>query len=216
LFTPDAGLATLAHIDFAFGTIVLAAGRSSRMGRPKLLLPWGETTILGHLLSQWHQVGSEQVVVVHGRHPELLAELDRLKFSLDQRLENPAPHRGMFSSIQCAANWDRWKHGLTHWAIVLGDQPHLRERTLAGLVEFGRAHSDEVCQPVWKGRPKHPVIMPGMVFTKLKSSACADLKEFLKTNATQSALFQADDPGLDWDIDYPADYERVRAQFGAA
>jgi molybdenum cofactor cytidylyltransferase len=206
----------LAHIDFAFATIILAAGRSSRMGRPKLLLPWGGTTILGHLLSQWQRLGSAQVVVVHGPDTELLAELDRLSFPIDRRIENPLPDRGMFSSIQCAANWDRWNNGLTHWSIVLGDQPHLRESTLAGLVEFARAHSDEVCQPEWKGCPKHPVIMPAKVFTKLKSSACADLKEFLKTNGTQSALFQADDPGLEWDIDYPADYERVRAQFGSA
>jgi molybdenum cofactor cytidylyltransferase len=204
----------LAYIDFAFGTIILAAGRSSRMGRPKLLLPWSTTSILGHLLSQWQRVGSDQIVVVHGREMDLLVELDRLTFSPQQRIENPMPDRGMFSSIQCAANWHRWKNTLTHWAIVLGDQPHLRESTLTGLIEFAQAHTGEVCQPEWKGRPKHPVILPAAVFKKLKASGCADLKEFLKTNASETALFQADDPGLAWDIDYPADYEQVRARFG--
>src|ERR1051326_3753790 len=86
--TPDyslpGALATLAHIDFAFGTIILAAGRSSRMGQPKLLLPWRDTSILKHLLSQWQGVGSAQIVVVHAGEPDLLAELDRWKFSSDQ------------------------------------------------------------------------------------------------------------------------------------
>ena len=35
------------------GVIILAAGASERMGRPKLLLPWGKSTVLAHLLAQW-------------------------------------------------------------------------------------------------------------------------------------------------------------------
>ena len=35
------------------GVVILAAGRSRRMGKPKLLLPWGETSVLGHLIRQW-------------------------------------------------------------------------------------------------------------------------------------------------------------------
>ena len=176
------------HVRFAFGAIILAAGRSSRMGRPKMLLPWGNTTILGHLISQWQRLGSAQVVLVHGPGVELEPELQRIKFSLDQRIENPAPERGMFSSIQCAADWSGWKTGLTHWAIVLGDQPHLHESTLRDLIDFAREHPGQVCQPQWKGRPKHPVILPELVFAKLQSSGHSDLKAFLKANAPEIAL----------------------------
>jgi len=41
-----------AERSFAVGVVILAAGRSARMGRPKLLLPWGGTSVLGHLLAQ--------------------------------------------------------------------------------------------------------------------------------------------------------------------
>jgi len=203
------------HVRFAFGAIILAAGRSSRMGRPKMLLPWGNTTILGHLISQWQRLGSAQVVLVHGPGVELEPELQRLKFSLNQRIENPAPERGMFSSIQCAADWSGWKKGLTHWAIVLGDQPHLHESTLRDLIDLAREHPGQVCQPQWKGRPKHPVILPALVFPKLQSSGHSDLKAFLKANAPEIALLQSDDSGLEWDIDYPADYERLKPIFKA-
>ena len=39
------------------GVIILAAGASSRMGRPKMLLPWGATSVLGHLIGQWQTLG---------------------------------------------------------------------------------------------------------------------------------------------------------------
>jgi molybdenum cofactor cytidylyltransferase len=47
-----------------FGVILLAAGRSRRMGRAKLLLPWGEASVLGHLVSQWRSLGATQLAVV--------------------------------------------------------------------------------------------------------------------------------------------------------
>jgi molybdenum cofactor cytidylyltransferase len=184
------------------------------MGRQKMLLPWGDTTILGYLISQWQKLAPEQVVLVHGPGKDLVTELDRLNFPLTQRIENTAPERGMFSSIRCAANWDGWKKGLTSWAIVLGDQPHLRESTLNGLIDFARAHSEQICQPAWDGRPKHPVILPANIFAELKTTECLDLKAFLRTQAAELALFRCDDPGLEWDIDHPADYDRVRARFG--
>src|SRR5512147_3036277 len=46
--------------------LVLAAGSSKRMGQPKMLLPWGETTILGQVLSVLKSVGVEDVVTVTG------------------------------------------------------------------------------------------------------------------------------------------------------
>ena len=57
---------------FRLGAVILAAGRSLRMGRPKLLLPWGETSVLGHLLNQWRQVGAAQVAVVHAADNRLI------------------------------------------------------------------------------------------------------------------------------------------------
>ena len=47
-----------------FAVVLLAAGASSRMGRPKLLLPWHGTTVLGHLLDMWRELGAAQLAVV--------------------------------------------------------------------------------------------------------------------------------------------------------
>ena len=50
--------------DRAFGVVILGAGASTRMGRPKLLLPWGDTSIIGHLLGQWRGLGARPIAVV--------------------------------------------------------------------------------------------------------------------------------------------------------
>jgi molybdenum cofactor cytidylyltransferase len=194
------------------GVILLAAGASSRMGRPKLLLPWGATTLLGHLLQQWRGQDAAQIAVVHAESNQpLRRELDRLEFPTPQRILNPQPERGMFSSIQCAANWPGWQADLTHWAIVLGDQPLVRDATLRELIAFARSHPDAVCQPARNGRGRHPVILPADVFAELKTSAVGNLKQFLLARGAKTERCESDDPGLDLDLDEPADYERALA-----
>ncbi len=74
------------------------------MGQPKLLLPWGKTTVIGHLIAQWQKAGASQIAIVTAVGDQALAkELDRLALPPEDRLCNPAPELGMFSSIQCAA-----------------------------------------------------------------------------------------------------------------
>jgi molybdenum cofactor cytidylyltransferase len=192
------------------GAVLLAAGSSRRMGRPKLLLPWQGTSVLGHLVAQWQAAGAGQIAVVcaSGDRP-LEAELDRLGFPAADRIVNPAPDRGMFSSIQCAAQWPGWQPAWSHFAIALGDQPHLRQSTLLALLRFSAARPTQVCQPARSGRPRHPVVLPRAVFLELAQSPAARLKDFLASRPL--AACEIDDPGLDWDLDSPADYAKALA-----
>ncbi len=179
------------------------------MGRPKLLLPWGGSSVLGHLLDQWHALGARQIAVVCARGDAILSgELDRLGFPAADRIVNPAPERGMFSSIQCAARWDGWQAGLMRWVIALGDQPHLRPATLRRLLALATSKPDRVCQPARHGKPRHPVVLPKPMFQALARGGAQNLKEFLAQ--FDVALFDCDDPGLDLDIDWPEDYRRAK------
>jgi molybdenum cofactor cytidylyltransferase len=195
---------------FSLGAVILAAGSSSRMGRPKMLMPWEGTTVLGHLIARWADLAAQVAVVRAASDAGIEVELNRLKFSVENRITNCDTSRGMFSSIRCAAEWGGWKRGLTHWAIVLGDQPHLRAATLKAVIDFAKRHPGKICQPSREGHARHPVMLPRAVFKKLRGSGHETLKEFLQLVADDVRLIELDDTGLDVDIDRPEDYEKAR------
>jgi molybdenum cofactor cytidylyltransferase len=193
-----------------FGVAILGAGASSRMGRPKLLLPWAGTTVIGHVLQQWRTLGAGQICIVCAPgNTELEVELRRFNANEIGRITNPSPERGMFSSIQCAAAWAGWKESVTHWAIHLADQPRVRTETLRQLLTFVSQHPHEICQPSYHGRPRHPVIFPGAYFVELAQANEGNLKEFLAARPQTLARCELNDPGLDLDLDTPADYARA-------
>jgi molybdenum cofactor cytidylyltransferase len=194
-----------------FAVVILGAGASSRMGRPKLLLPWRGSTVIGHLISQWHELGATQIAVVLRPDDSALAtELDRLNFSKQDRIINPQPERGMFSSIVCAANWQGWRSDISHWAIALGDQPHLQTETLQRLLEISAQNPDSICQPAFGGHTAHPVILPRAVFDTMKNSPERTLKDFLKLTHDHCVQHIINDPGLSLDLDTPEDYIKAK------
>lgn len=194
------------------GVVILGAGASLRMGRPKLLLPWNGSTVIGHIISQWRDLGAMQIAVVMRPDDNLLkTELDRLHLPETNRIGNPEPEQGMFSSILCSARWEGWRPEISHWAIVLGDQPHLQTEPLARLLEFSALHPESICQPAVEGHSAHPVILPRPDFATLKTTTAATLKEFLKQVAASGVhqYCEIDDSGFAADMDTPEDYERL-------
>jgi molybdenum cofactor cytidylyltransferase len=198
---------------FQFAVVILGAGRSSRMGQPKLLLPWGDGTILEHLIQRWLCVGASQVAVVVAADNSAVAEVVR-GGGRATCITNPDPDRGMFSSVRCAAAWGDWKSTLTHWAISLGDQPHLQKTTLSELIDAVRSDPQAVWQPSYHGRRRHPVVLPEGAFHDLRQTGVNDLKSFLESSLIARKTVDVDDPGLEIDIDTPEDYARAKKLAG--
>lgn len=191
-----------------FGVAILAAGSSSRMGRPKLLLPWGKTTILGHLIDRWRELEAKQIgVVCAAGETAVTHELDRLAFPTANRIVNSQPELGMFSSIQCAARWPGWEPGLEHWVLALGDQPQLRRKTLRALLSWANNHPHRICLPAYQGRPRHPVVIPKADLQALADSQAGTLKAFIE--GREASWCPLDDPLLAMDIDTPEAYQHA-------
>lgn len=189
--------------------VILAAGRARRMGKPKLLLPWHGSTIIAHEIETWRNIDgpaeSVTVRVTCGARPDPIQdELDRLHFPENSRVINANPDNGMFSSIQCAAR-AHWSDELTHFAIILGDQPHIQKTTLQKLLHIAEEEFDTITQPRHAGKHRHPVILPRKIFLELATAKVEKLSDFLIDHDIEPV--DVDDPGLDLDINYPADYE---------
>jgi molybdenum cofactor cytidylyltransferase len=203
----------IGRIPFRLMAVLLAAGASSRMGRPKMLLPWGNKTILSHSIQAWSRLADDTSVIYSSADLAFQAELDRVQFPPGSRIVNPDPSRGMFSSIQTAAFWTGWPQEVTHWAIVLGDQPHVRVATLRRLVQFAKEFPHFICQPSRAGRPRHPVVIPREFFLALRNCEERTLKDFLNSHATSRRFLEIDDPALEIDLDRPEDYEEALRLF---
>jgi molybdenum cofactor cytidylyltransferase len=194
-----------------WGVAILAAGASVRMGCSKLVLPWGRSSVAGRVLRLARTFPAAQVAFVIAEDDDVMNdELRRLRVPLAARITNPEPQRGMFSSVQGAARWEGWRHGLTHWAVMLGDQPQLDPATLTTLVAFAVNHPRAICQPARNGRPRHPVVLPERAFRRLATTRSLTLRDFLDAHRTLVRLVECPDPGLDLDLDSPDDYRRLR------
>ncbi len=184
------------------------------MGRPKLLLPWGTTTVLQHIIEQWRSMRAiELTVVLAAENHALSNALDNVGAQSLHRVFNPAPEQGMFSSVRCAAGWRGWNSNLTHIALLLGDQPHLPTRALQELLVFAAHHHECIVQPALRSRARHPVIFPRAIFAQLGESKLPTLKEFLVEHGNLVMLWPTAEPAFAFDLDTPADYERLRQQF---
>jgi molybdenum cofactor cytidylyltransferase len=199
----------LKEAPFDFGVVILAAGASTRMGRCKLLLPWRDKTILTHLLDQWRNTGAAQIApVIDPSNQPLREALAHAGFSRSDWIENSSPQLGMFSSLQEASRWTGWLRTLTHFAICLGDQPHIQMSTLRLLLDAARKNPTRICQPALHGRAAHPIILPASNFRELAQHNSPNLRAYVRTRETLRLRLPVEDPGVSEDLNTPEDYTR--------
>jgi len=134
--------------------ILLAAGEAKRMGKPKLLMPFGDDTVLERTLD--NLLGSEvdEVIVVLGARAEKMKKLVASKgvkivFNLDY-------HQGMSTSIIAGL---KQVDSRTQWVMVtLADQPMIGKETYNPLIEESLRADKGIIVPKYKDRGGNPII----------------------------------------------------------
>lgn len=134
--------------------VILAAGASTRMGRPKMLLPFGETTIIETVVSSVTASAVSHTVVVLGYGwTRIYAMLEHLPVEV---IVNPRPEMGMVSSAQWAlAQMNQSSDGVL---FVLGDQPLIPTWVHDAVIEAFAYHPEGIIVPTYEGRRGHPVL----------------------------------------------------------
>src|SRR5215210_5727623 len=114
--------------------VVLGAGKSSRFGTPKQLLPFGDTTLLGQAVRNANASALDRVVVVLGRaSEELRASVD---FGRAEVVENTAYGTGCASSL--LAGLDAAGENCDAIVLLLGDQPGVRSEFIDRVITTWR------------------------------------------------------------------------------
>ena len=207
----------------AIAAILLAAGESRRMGQPKMLLPWGETSVLGQVVSMFsaglasrtHQPvdpDSEIVVVTGGARAMVEAEVTRLARQFPVRsVYNPNyAVGGMVSSIQ--AGLREIKPGIRAALIGLGDQPQVREETVRAICATYLQTESPIVIPSFQSRRGHPWLASKALWPELLAlPASTNPHQFLDAHAGQINYVAADATILQ-DLDTPEDYNRQRPE----
>ena len=134
--------------------ILLAAGQSKRMGEPKQLMRFGQSTILEQAIDNLLSSAANEIIVVLGYRAEEMAKVIAarpVKLAM-----NPNYQRGMSTSIIAGLNLvDSRAQAVM---VALGDQPLVDNQTLNQLIDEFYKHDKGIAIPVYRGRRGHPII----------------------------------------------------------
>ena len=191
--------------------VILAAGRSLRMGRPKALLqcPGTSHTFVRQLAGALFDGGVTDVLVV-GRpeDDELRAEVDAL--SVPARfVTNPDADLGQLSSLLAGLRAaDR--PGVRGLLVAPVDVPLVCASTVTTLLTRFQSASAPIARAVHRGVHGHPVIFGRVVFAELgRADPEVGAKAVVRAHEASILNVEVDDPGVVRDVDTPQDYRRL-------
>ncbi|MEM9259123.1 MAG: nucleotidyltransferase family protein [Bacteroidota bacterium] len=193
-------------------TIILAAGESRRMGKPKLFLPVYGSTMLR--LAAWAAVDlNTKSIVVTGAYPQEtrnhLADIDDLEFA-----HNADWRKGMSSSIATGVK-AALQYNPQGYFITLADQPSLRSDSLAGHAEEFYRDSSEIVATYYPERLGVPAIFPARYAEQLLDGKGPNgARQLIAAAGDKVKVVKFGTPPID--IDTPEEYQRYLMKYQRA
>jgi molybdenum cofactor cytidylyltransferase len=190
--------------------IVLAAGKSSRMGRPKATLPLdGGDTFLTRIVRTFTAAGVEDVVVVVGHDADAIVGSFANVDVVARFVENTNYEQGQLSSLVAGLRVvDR--PGVVAVLVTLVDVPLVSEATVRAVVERYRETRAPIVRPVRGDEHGHPVLIDRSLFDALRhADPAVGAKSIIRANVSTAGDVAVEDTGAFVDADTPDDYERL-------
>jgi len=183
--------------------IILAAGESKRMGRPKMLLPWKDTTILESVVHTALASSVDRVLVVLGAEQEQISRL-LTPFQV-ATVYNPDFRRGMLSSIQ--VGFAALPEGVEAAVLLLGDQPFVSVGVIDRLCAAHAGSPGCILLPVYEGKRGHPVLIPAAFRDEIPLlSSAVGLRELIHRHEDKIVEIEMEEDTILLDIDDPEAY----------
>lgn len=193
--------------------IILAAGDSMRMGRPKALLadPDGRPFV-ARLVRTFVESGCPTIVVVTGRdHGAIAAALAADRLPVDPVVvNNPEPSRGQLSSLWIGLDAAQ-APDVEAALVTLVDVPMVSPSTVRRVVDAWRQSRAPIVRPAIGDRHGHPVLFDRSVFDELRRAPLAEgAKAVVRAHADRVVNVPVDDEGCLMDVDTPDEYEAMK------
>jgi len=186
--------------------ILLAAGESRRMGYPKPLLIIDGTTFIEKIIATMLDV-VPRLVVVLGAHAERI----RRAIPHDERIvivENPNYSRGQLSSLKIGLG--AVQPDAAGAIVHLADHPIVRVESFRAVVDSFERTRKPIVIARSNGQRGHPVIFARSIFAELQNAPESEgARHVVNADASRIEYVDLDDPGINLDLDTPADLVRA-------
>jgi molybdenum cofactor cytidylyltransferase len=190
--------------------IILAAGSSKRLGRPKQLLDIEGRPLLQHVVDAAAGAGLDEIVVVLGHDAERIAAALVLPPSA-RVVVNPDHSAGQSTSLR--AGLDALDAGPGAAAILLGDQPRLTASAIIRVIDAFRAGPAPIARAIWRGVPGHPVVVARSEWDRFRGSeGDVGAREVISASRVVAEIEMDEAPPVD--VDTWEQYETVRTDRG--
>jgi molybdenum cofactor cytidylyltransferase len=184
--------------------VILAAGKSARMGQPKQLLEWQNRALLEHALINARMVFEDRLLVVLGAEAELIQSTINLAGATV--IVNPDWQTGMASSIRAAIR--ALPNSATAVMLMLCDQPLINNVQLQSLVSTWQATPEQIAASEYHQSIGVPAIFPASYFDQL-SMLAGDKGAKSVLIKHQTDLIRISLPEAELDIDTLADFQHL-------
>ena len=186
--------------------IVLAAGKSERMGRPKALLPIRGRTFLENILDAVARSSIKDTVVVVGHHrDEILGHVH----DLPKVVFNPEYEQGMVTSFQAGIR--ALSPDVSGAVLFLVDHPLVEPATIESLI--ANFAPNRIVLPVFQGRRGHPVLFAREVLQEILSLPPSEGANIVvRRDPGRIVEVSVDAPGILVDIDTPEQFRKLENQ----
>lgn len=191
--------------------IVLAAGQSKRMGTPKLVLPWGNSTVIRHVIHVLIEAALDEILVVTGgacHEVEMALEGMAVRF-----VYNPEYMTGeMLSSLRMGLQ--SLGSEITAALVVLGDQPQIHSSIVQKILSTYLLHQSRLVVPSYSQRRGHPWLVERSLWQVIFALQQGQtLRDFLNAYEEEIEYVLVDSEAILYDLDTPQDYSRFRTEW---
>jgi molybdenum cofactor cytidylyltransferase len=192
--------------------VVPANGTSTRMGRPKLILPLGDSTVIERVVTTLRAGGVDTVLVIAGPHVPELAPLATKAGAYVLSLPNFT--NDMRTTVEKGLDYleEQFQPGSDDpWLLSPADHPVFSPDTVRQLLAAAVNPSQSILTPVNAGRRGHPTLLRWRHVGALRSLPIGTgFNTYLRLHPDEICDVEVSDPGVLMNLTTPEDYERLR------
>jgi molybdenum cofactor cytidylyltransferase len=187
--------------------VVLSAGESSRMGRPKALLPIGGEVFIERIVRVLQQTCVKKIFVVLGHNAEEMRR--RIEHLPVEILINPAYQQGQLSSLQVAVRRVESEAQCDAMLVHLVDHPYIDPHLVDSMIDRFYETDTLIVVPRFAGKRGHPVILSRRLFPELLAAPLGEgAKAVVNAHRGETLEIDTADEGITLDIDTPELYRQ--------